>query len=170
MTTMVEIDDRAINLMAPSPQQLMLVIDPVDSVPEAFSVEVSSMSGRCVVTLSGELDMAAGPALRSGLARALESRSPVVIDCASLTFIDGRGIQLLIKAIETSHRVRLTSVPSAVARTFSLPHPERAPSRRVTPLRGFRNSCRPSTSSNRRRSVAAAMAAAAQPEADEGTG
>jgi anti-anti-sigma factor len=66
-----------------------------------FSVEINADhgNGEVIVTPKGELDLAAAPALESGLAEA-ESHEPklIVVDMAGVGFIDSTGLRVLLAA------------------------------------------------------------------------
>lgn len=48
-----------------------------------------------VLTVHGELDVAAAPVLRQALSEDVSSNTPVVVDLAELTFIDSSGLGVL---------------------------------------------------------------------------
>ena len=64
-----------------------------------FHADVGTLDGSVVVSLHGELDMATAPALDQALASAFDGGgSSVIIDLASLTFMDSTGIAVLLSA------------------------------------------------------------------------
>jgi anti-anti-sigma factor len=94
-------------------------------VQNAFDVEVRSQDRVAVITVSGELDLAAGPALEEELARAAESGvALVIVDLRALDFIDSTGLGILIKAHQRAERFgrRFAVVrgPSQVQRLLGL--------------------------------------------------
>lgn len=65
----------------------------------SFRVDVRSQNRTAVVAVSGELDVASGPALEQELAKAKASDAQLVIlDLRDLEFIDSTGLSILIKA------------------------------------------------------------------------
>lgn len=72
----------------------------------------------------GELDVATVPQLEQALDRALAGGGSVVLDLSGLTFIDSRGIKLVLRALEVAERDRsrlvLVPGPHVVMRTFDL--------------------------------------------------
>jgi anti-anti-sigma factor len=78
-----------------------------------------------VVALLGELDLAGAPTLEQELLRVEASDAPsIVIDLASLEFIDSTGIRLILAADARSRmdgdRLALIRGPRAVHRVFEL--------------------------------------------------
>jgi anti-anti-sigma factor len=68
-------------------------------VESSFRVDVRSQNRTAVVVVSGELDVASGPALEQELASAEASDAQLVIlDLRDLDFIDSTGLSILIKA------------------------------------------------------------------------
>lgn len=64
-----------------------------------FRVEAHSDGGARVLTISGELDLAAASSLEEELDRALTSGARViVVDLKSLDFIDSTGLSVLVRA------------------------------------------------------------------------
>jgi anti-anti-sigma factor len=64
-----------------------------------FRVEVRSEGRSALIVVSGELDLASGPALEDELARVLASRVElVVLDLRELEFMDSTGLSILVKA------------------------------------------------------------------------
>ena len=64
-----------------------------------FHAEVQPLDGSVLVRLHGELDMATSPALDQALSSALDGGgTSVVVDLASLTFMDSTGIAVLLGA------------------------------------------------------------------------
>ena len=69
------------------------------SVDGEFWVEVRSEGRTALIVVSGELDLASGPALEDELARVLASRVElVVLDLRELEFMDSTGLSILVKA------------------------------------------------------------------------
>ena len=91
-----------------------------------FHAEVQPLLDGCVVIrLHGELDMATTPMLNRALASALNSGgTQVVVDLASLTFMDSTGIAVLLnagrRAEESGGSLVVRSPNRAVLRAFRL--------------------------------------------------
>ncbi len=91
----------------------------------SFRVDVRSEDETALVVVSGELDLASGPALEQELTGALASPARVVIvDLRALEFIDSTGISILIKAHQRAQANRRRFVvvkgPSQVQRLLGL--------------------------------------------------
>jgi anti-sigma B factor antagonist len=68
-------------------------------VPEHFNVSVEGRGDATVLTLSGELDLAASPALERELGHVLAGPpAPLVVDLRQLEFIDSTGLSVLVRA------------------------------------------------------------------------
>lgn len=64
-----------------------------------FSVEAHGEGSERVLAVSGELDLAAASSLQEELDRALASEARrIVLDLASLDFIDSTGLSVLVRA------------------------------------------------------------------------
>ncbi len=78
-----------------------------------------------MITVSGELDLASGPALEQELARVIESDGDqVIIDLRKLDFMDSTGLSILVRAHgaaqEAGQRFVLIRGPKQVQRLLSL--------------------------------------------------
>jgi anti-sigma B factor antagonist len=91
---------------------------------QRFSVEVAETNGRLVVTVAGEVDLAASDVLRDELERHIADAETVVVDCTGITFIDSTGLRAFIDAARRAEtagaRFRLAGVPATVTRIFDL--------------------------------------------------
>jgi anti-anti-sigma factor len=68
-----------------------------------FNVELSDgeFGGYAVVTLRGELDLAAVPAVESHLIAAVAAYGPsIIVDLTGLEFIDARGLGVLVRVLK----------------------------------------------------------------------
>lgn len=72
--------------------------------PPPFEVVELADNGRRVIAAHGELDIATVPALQERLAPLIEAGRHVVLDLSELSFIDARGITVLISAKATAAR------------------------------------------------------------------
>jgi anti-sigma B factor antagonist len=81
--------------------------------------------GRCLLELSGELDLATADAVRSEL-EAAEAEAPeaTVVDLSELRFIDSSGLSVLSEAVERAssdgRRITFTRSSPEVERTLRL--------------------------------------------------
>lgn len=67
--------------------------------PGAFSAMVAEGSeGGAVVTMLGELDLAAAPELGKAMDEALKYEGPVEVDMRGCGFVDSRGIAVMVSA------------------------------------------------------------------------
>jgi len=89
-----------------------------------FSCEASGTSGRMVLVVAGEVDLAAADRLSEALDRGLVPDGVLAVDLSAVTFIDSMGLRTLIKAAqkadEVDARLRLAAVPAAVTRVLEL--------------------------------------------------
>ena len=87
---------------------------PVTTLPLLHTRTLEPGLGRLVVVVSGEVDMATAPALRSELLSAITARAPLAIevDLAGCTFLDCSGLGVLVaaraRALATSCELRIT--------------------------------------------------------------
>lgn len=66
-------------------------------VAEQLQVEVTHVSDRVILTLTGELDMASAPLLQSAVEGAdLDARERVVVDLKGLEFVDSTGLRVIL--------------------------------------------------------------------------
>jgi len=100
------------------------------SIPDRWSCEISFLDEHAVLTVSGELDMATGPALLEAVDAAIQRPiSRLSLDLAGVPFIDSGGVRALLTAQRTSHDRGITFV------LMSLP----AQGRRVLEISGLTN-------------------------------
>ena len=93
--------------------------------PPAFGIRAEADQDCCRVTVSGELDLATGPALAKELDSWNVRNAPsVVVDFAAVTFIDSSGIAVLMQAARRSREddqpFGLTHLTDHVRRTLEL--------------------------------------------------
>ncbi|MET8998479.1 STAS domain-containing protein [Amycolatopsis sp. Hca4] len=91
----------------------------------SFSVVTRTTETGAVVTVTGEIDVATAPSLRTGLQDvALEPGHRLVVDLGGVTFCDSSGISALITAYNVAKAagadVALAAVPARLSRTFGL--------------------------------------------------
>jgi anti-sigma B factor antagonist len=92
-----------------------------------FAIAVSRAGGTCFLAVSGELDMATGPQLRATLDAESDGGAPIVVDLASLDFIDITGLRVLLDAADQA---------TAKGHDFEVRNPS-APVRRLLELTGL---------------------------------
>ena len=80
--------------------------------------------GRFVITLAGELDLAAADGFWAELEPLIEPSGVVVLDGTELSFLDSSGLRVLLlanaKAKEVGGKLRLVAPHRAVRRTLEL--------------------------------------------------
>jgi anti-anti-sigma factor len=70
-------------------------------VKDQLQIDVRHETGRAVVTLTGELDMASAETLQQALDQESLSAEPmVVLDLEQLQFIDSTGLRIILRALE----------------------------------------------------------------------
>jgi anti-sigma B factor antagonist len=90
-----------------------------------FKVTVDdAVADRLVVTVAGELDLAASDELREILVTAVAAHPVVVVDLAACPFMDSSGLRSLLaaahRAQESGHLLSLAGVQPAVQRVIEL--------------------------------------------------
>jgi anti-anti-sigma factor len=86
-----------------------------------FDIDTVKRKGVLIVVVVGELDLATSPRLDDHLTRALAgSEGKVIVDLDRVTFIDGTGISVLVRAAQTSDRFRIGPISAQVRRMFEL--------------------------------------------------
>ncbi|MQA28172.1 MAG: anti-sigma factor antagonist [Micromonosporaceae bacterium] len=77
-----------------------------------------------VIGLSGDLDLATAPELRTALHEALTERAKIVVDMSDLRFLDSTGLGVLVrvhkKAKAAGGVVAFTSVPGNVVKILEV--------------------------------------------------
>lgn len=82
-----------------------------------FLVSLSSNNGQEVLAISGELDVATASELGEALR---DASGAVVIDCATLDFIDAAGIGVLARTLRHVDSIRLINVQPMVRRVITI--------------------------------------------------
>jgi anti-sigma B factor antagonist len=73
----------------------------------AIHIGEQSLEGACVLTVAGELDMAAAPLLSEKLNELIRSGSgDVIVDLERVGFIDSTGLAVLLNALRRLTRAR----------------------------------------------------------------
>ncbi|HEX5913790.1 MAG TPA: STAS domain-containing protein [Rubrobacter sp.] len=90
-----------------------------------FGTRVEGRDGVAVMTLSGELDVAAAPSLRENLARVEASgATTIMLDLREVTFIDSSGLKEFLearsRAKDNGHRLLMSGASPAAQRLFEL--------------------------------------------------
>lgn len=94
-----------------------------------FSCTAKQIAGRVVLTVSGEVDLAAHLGFEAEIERSWDGSSDLVIDCSQVTFLDSMGLRVLV-------RTRQRAVDNG--RDFALAAPS-VPVLRVLELAGIRD-------------------------------
>lgn len=87
-------------------------MDLTDTAPaRPGGIDVTSLHGRHVVRMWGEVDAALRADASASMAQALGSPAPILVDARDVTFIDSSGLafvlQLHLAATETGQRITL---------------------------------------------------------------
>ena len=94
--------------------------------PIAYAIEArTTPAGDVVLTLAGELDLAAAPTVREHLESAAATGAhSIVLDMAEVTFVDSSALRELLRADSAlrgaGRTLILTAVPPAVVRLLEL--------------------------------------------------
>lgn len=92
--------------------------------PHGFAVQVDHQVDSTVVRVEGELDMAGAESFRQQVLQGM-SGMPVIVDLRGLTFLDSRGLGVLLDLARTSPRpVKLVRGPANVHRVFQITNTE----------------------------------------------
>jgi len=70
---------------------------------DRFTVDVTDSDGTRVLTMAGELDIAAAETVRRAIDERLEDARSVRVDCTDVTFIDSIGVKALLHLLLSSH-------------------------------------------------------------------
>lgn len=85
---------------------------------------LAARDGNAILSVSGELDLAAGPAFLGYLKRASDGGAHVVLDLSGLRYIDSTGINALLNAhakfARTGRRIALAAVPPTIRRILGV--------------------------------------------------
>ena len=94
-------------------------------------VELLRETKATVVSVSGEVDRVAAPALADALERALLVDEPVVVDLEDCTFFDSAGLNALLVAMHGGRQILVARTPSSCAeRVLSITVPDLFPAHR----------------------------------------
>jgi anti-sigma B factor antagonist len=90
-----------------------------------FQIDTSRTAGKYVICLKGELDLNASPELESALLEAEQTDAKqIVVDLRELTFVDSRGLAVLVHAAGRSaangDQLRITRCRDQVASVLRL--------------------------------------------------
>ena len=100
-----------------------------------FQQSLTDHGDHVVVTLSGDVDFAAHPALAAQLDTLLEAGQTLVVDCAAVTFLDSMGLRALVAGLNAARErglgFELAAPSPPVLRVLEL-----SGTRRLFPVRG----------------------------------
>jgi stage II sporulation protein AA (anti-sigma F factor antagonist) len=89
-----------------------------------FSSTARQTAGRVVLTIAGDVDLAAHLSFKSHVDRAWDGSTDLVIDCSQVTFLDSMGLRVLVQTIqragESGHSVALAAPSQPVIRVLEL--------------------------------------------------
>lgn len=89
-----------------------------------MKIESREIDGAVVVALSGEVDLQHSPSVRKHLMDLMFERRPVVVDMASVDYIDSSGIASLVEAYQMARkngtRFILASISTPAMRVLQL--------------------------------------------------
>jgi len=85
-----------------------------------FAMSRESLSHCELLTLTGELDLAAAPSVTDAVDALTDPTRPCVIDLTGLTFIDSTGIHALVHATPQEGVVALVCNPGNVRRVLEM--------------------------------------------------
>jgi anti-sigma B factor antagonist len=89
-----------------------------------MGITESQIDGRVHIELEGELDLATAPALEEALTRAVQSRTEITVDLSRCSFIDARGVRVLVNSARTldaeSRKLRVVGLCGQPERIFSM--------------------------------------------------
>lgn len=91
---------------------------------ETFGMTEEHENGTAVVALTGEIDIAAAPAVRQTLERACEQGSALVVDLSLVSFIDSTALGVLIgvhkRCAATGTPMRLVVSEPRILKVFEI--------------------------------------------------
>lgn len=90
-----------------------------------FTIQAEETDGALVVRLTGEIDIAAAPAVRETLLRSLNTgNAPLVVDLAQVGFIDSTGLSALLAGYQRARQLEreygVAELQPRVARLFEI--------------------------------------------------
>jgi anti-sigma B factor antagonist len=89
-----------------------------------MGITESQIAGRLHIELDGELDLATAPVLEEALARAVQSPTEITVDLSRCSFIDARGIRVLVNSARVldadRRKLRVTGLCGQPERIFSM--------------------------------------------------
>ena len=85
-----------------------------------FTMSRESLEHCELLTLAGELDLAAAPAVTDAVDTLTDPTRPLVIDLTGLTFIDSTGIHALVHATPQEGTISLVCEPGNVRRVLEM--------------------------------------------------
>lgn len=97
----------------------------LDNAPrDLFVCSHGSRDGAAILSLSGDLDLAAAPSFLGHLTRASQVSRHVILDLSGLGYMDSTGINALLKAHElfamAGQRIALAAVPATIRRILNI--------------------------------------------------
>ncbi|GGT01757.1 anti-sigma factor antagonist [Planobispora rosea] len=103
-----------------------------------MGLSVTAHGNSMIHRVTGEIDISTAPALRTRLQNALTAGGRLLVDLSEVTFMDARGLGVLVavnnRARELGGTVQLIGVPAAVGRLLKLTGLSRTLSPEPVPL------------------------------------
>lgn len=86
-----------------------------------LSVTGRIVDGECVVTVTGDVDLATAGQLRDALVRSAAAGHPLAVDLSGVRFLDATGIGALVAGrLATGGRFRVVGATGVVHRVLSI--------------------------------------------------
>jgi len=89
-----------------------------------FSCTANQIAGRVVLTVTGDVDLAAHTRFEAEVERSWDGSSDLVIDCSRITFLDSMGLRVLVqsrqRASDNSRDFALAAPSEQVLRVLEL--------------------------------------------------
>jgi stage II sporulation protein AA (anti-sigma F factor antagonist) len=67
-----------------------------------FSSTARQTAGRVVLTIAGDVDLAAHVHFKSVIEQVWDGSADLVVDCSGVTFLDSMGLRVLVQALQTA--------------------------------------------------------------------
>lgn len=89
-----------------------------------FSCTADQIAGRVVLTVAGDVDLAAHAHFEAEILQAWDGSSDLVIDCSRITFLDSMGLRVLVqsrqRAVDNGRDFALAAPSEPVLRVLEL--------------------------------------------------
>ncbi len=100
-------------------------IDHCDATQDAFAISTRQVAEQtCVVSLEGDIDLAAAPTLKSALLELVrEGHRQLILDLSGVSYLDSTGLGVLVgirKRLADQGRLAIAGTPKNVFRVFQI--------------------------------------------------